>query len=317
MSTDLGVLLIGGSSGVGKSTFVAELLRIAPDRFERMPALTSREPRGSDDKEYTFTSRAAIENLYANGLLVNIDEVYGELYAVRESDIHRAHRAGRIPVKEVHIDNFAAFETAFPNTLTLVLINEPKINRARDRVIHDAMHASDIWSIAERAHLIINLDHFDSPDQAARHVLVIHDAAGHNRDIQCSDPRTIDRTNEIAYSTVANQFVDDHRITTRDFHEASVAALREAIGRISSGARVLEVGSGRGWLSSNVDLGRFELLQQESASGMLRYLPSTGSTIHCPARALPLDTGSCDAVLGSLVDRPDSRQPDDWVGLWR
>lgn len=57
----------------------------------------------------------------------------------------------------------------------------------------------------------------------------------------------------IAYLKVANEFTEEKRVTTRNFHEVSRNFWNYLIENLHIGDSVLELGSGNGWLRDNFE----------------------------------------------------------------
>lgn len=294
-----GQIIVGGMHGTGKTSLVQEIIR--HDSFERLPALSTRAPRHEADQEYARYTRRDLEDLLASNALLNFDEVNGEVYAVLRSDFAALHGKGIAPVKEIHPSNFHKFEAFCENTFPVTLTNQPFVERhgrnidSSDRLLADSFLATQFGKMA------IDLANFKSTQEAANHVI-----RGFEVEKKYSglfpDARVIDRDNEEAYSTVAPVFLDRLRLTTRDFHEASLEKLTNIISDIPTGSTALEIGTGSNWLGSAVDLSHLRMTHQESSKGMYDEHHSTQEMLYAPIRKLPVRTGEVDCVIGSLVD---------------
>ena len=294
-----GLILVGGMHGAGKTSLVDTIT--GHDSYARMPALSTRERRSDSDTEYGKRTRAELEAMLAAGVLVNLDEVNGEYYAASGSDIDELHDDGLTVVKEIHPDNFHKFEDRYPNTTSLIVVNRPFVTRP-DRIIspRDA-ELTNPFVAAAMAKMALDLTDFSTIGQAASHVMHGHDleTAYVNR---FPDPRKIDADNQNTYSAVAPVFVDTLRLTTRDFHEASVGPLTRIVSSMPAGSQVLELGAGSNWLQQSVDLSHLNMTHQESAEAMHSLYSEGDNRILSPIRKLPIKTGELDYVVGSLVD---------------
>ncbi|MBT2385297.1 class I SAM-dependent methyltransferase [Streptomyces sp. ISL-11] len=152
--------------------------------------------------------------------------------------------------------------------------------------------------LAERAHLVLHHSHREDTDELAR--VIREGFEVHKASDAYPDCRRIDLDNRIGYSDIAEDFVDELRLTTADFHHASAPHLSRILRGTSEGSRLLEVGAGRGWLREAVETGKAGYSCQESSAGMARYLPDDVMTE--PIRALFAQRGGYDHVVGSLVD---------------
>ncbi|MFI1797986.1 hypothetical protein ACH427_11605 [Streptomyces sp. NPDC020379] len=156
----------------------------------------------------------------------------------------------------------------------------------------------EVSRMADEAHLVLHRANRDTIEEIAhvvREGFEVHKAAE-----AYPDCRSVDLDNRVGYSGIAEEFIDELRLTTADFHHASAPRLSGILGRTPAGSRLLEVGAGRGWLRQAVDTGEADYSCQESSAGMARYLPDDVMTE--PIRALPAKHGSYDWVVGSLVD---------------
>ncbi len=297
-----GLLLIGGPSGSGKTTTVQELIDLFPERYMRLPAISSRAPRTACETEYGFVTADTLLQEDHAGLLVNLDEVYGNLYAVRVDDWLAAWESERTPVKEVHMDNFDKFQRLCRHVYTVILTGRRVAAKADNmRVADDAIRYSG--SLVDIAHMVVNPDHFTDTTGLALHIDRAY--AAHLRcGAEMPDCRLVDRVNLVGYDSIASEFTESERITTRNFHNASRPAFISALEGYAGG-RLLELGAGHGWLASSVPLDAFDCIHQDASPEMSSYFlrnhPARVSVVS-PVRALPFDSGSFDLAVGSLID---------------
>lgn len=285
--------------GSGKTSVTEVLTTI--EGYSRLPALSTRAPRPNEKYEYEQYTREEIEAMLASRALMNFDEVNGEVYAVRVSDFDKLHDRGVTPVKEIHPSNFHKFENACENTFPVVLTNAPFVERkgrlidAKDNDFTDPCIATRLGKMA------LDVTDFESIDEAVAHVVHGFTIEKKYRGM-FPDPRVIDADNERAYSIIAPMFTDKLRLTTRDFHEASVASLVGVVSSLAPGSSVLEIGAGSNWLSDALDLSHLNMTYHEAADGMYMEYGSAKATVNAPIRKLPFRTGEMDHVIGSLVD---------------
>ena len=294
-----GQIIIGGMHGSGKTSITESLAAV--DGYSRLPALSTRAPRPNEKYEYEHRTREEIEAMLASGALMNFDEVNGEVYAVRSSDFHALHDQGITPVKEIHPTNFHKFEGACENTFSVVLTNAPFVERKGRLIDARDSELADLFNATRLGKMTLDVTDFESVDEVTAHIIRGLMIEKKYRGV-FPDPRVIDADNERAYSTIAPVFTDELRVTTRDFHEASVKSLANAILKLAPGSTVLEVGVGSNWLSNTLDLSHLNMIYHEAANGMYTEYRLTGTTINAPIRRLPFRTGEIQHVIGSLVD---------------
>lgn len=103
------IVALTGPSGVGKSTVNKVLTTMLSDYLERVPILTTRQPKKSDGNEYEYTDLDAFLRLNNDGELVAAVQIpsSAELrwYGYRRKDIETIWHEGKIPcvVTEMHL----------------------------------------------------------------------------------------------------------------------------------------------------------------------------------------------------------------------
>lgn len=296
---DPGLILVGGMHGTGKTTLVNTIT--SHEGYARMPALSTREKRSDTDTEYEKRTRAELEAMFAAGVLLNLDVVNGEYYAASRTDVDELHERGLTVAKEIHPDNFHKFEGEYPNTTSLVVVNRPFITRS-DRIVSPRdFELTNPFAATAMAKMAIDLTDFADVRDAAAHVMHGHELETDYAN-RYPDPRKIDADNQATYSAVAPVFVDTLRLTTRDFHEASVGPLSRIVSAMPSGSQVLEIGAGSNWLQQAVDLSHLDVTHQESAEAMHALYSADGRRVLSPIRKLPIKSDQLDYIVGSLVD---------------
>ena len=116
-------IIIGGLSGIGKTSIIDYLLNAYPKFFAQPESYTSRAQRGEHDR-YAFVSKGKMRTLYDSGELINLDEVHGNLYGIARNEIERIKLRDRIPIKEIHPKNFPKFKINGLDTICVLIENK-------------------------------------------------------------------------------------------------------------------------------------------------------------------------------------------------
>jgi len=109
-----------------------------------------------------------------------------------------------------------------------------------------------------------------------------------------------EETNRMGYNKLANEFTEEKRKTTANFHQLSREFFQMAINRyLKEGDVVLELGPGRGWLRENIEFPNVIYKALDIAERMKEFNKDImiGSAEH-----IPLSTDSVDIVIASLAD---------------
>lgn len=301
------LVLIGGASGVGKTLIVDTLIKKYPNLYSRPISFTSRSKRpGEGETEYKFTSRDKINEMFEKGDLLTIDDVYGNLYAIRRDSITAVFNKNQIAIKEVHPSNHAKIKAILKNTISVLLIpgNVP------DEVSHQENHLRD-----ERK--LLDQDYYSSLDPLAFDIAVRvdllnpHKTAEHLHSCLHSftstqhifpSPIEIDRINRDGYQKAAPEFQEDLRITTKNFHDLSLPYFHGAIDTyLNKGKSCIEIGVGQGWLTKLLPLSDIKYVGVDISSNMIRN-EKRGLTAVSSARFIDQPDQSFDIVLASLAD---------------
>lgn len=287
--------LVAGSSGVGKTTIVSNLINAYPSHYARPHSITTRPRRPQEgDAEYQFVTSDQFDQYAARQALLNNDHVYGNSYGMLEKSVLEILDRGVNAIKEIHPDNHAAIRQKLPDSVSILLKDSEGDTRIRhDRDIDGSTYEGldpskfeivcPITAGAVDSHLIL-------------HGLI----SALQLDMETGvHPQTIDHINHQGYSEVMPEFLDHLRLTTANFHEITTTFWRQCVDAIESNSRCLEIGVGRGWL--------------DSATGISDKCDYTGTdlvvadvsppgTLQSSAHTLAFPDKSFDYVVASLAD---------------
>lgn len=299
------LVAVAGPSGVGKTHIISALLTRWDSFYARPRSYTTRNRReGEETREYVFVSREWLLAQANEGHLANLDEAYGNLYAMARTDLEALLRRGMHAVKEIHPANIPTLRKQYPR-LVAVLIR-PIHSRQSDRLIPDDRRAADDAFYAN-----LDISAFDvivtatgsEPSEVLAEDVHVAVSAQLGPGRHFPHPALIDSINATGYALVAAEFTDDQRPTTSNFHEATYPFFERQIAAITSGSVCLEIGPGRGWLRSALIWPSVDYRAVDIARSMLDLIPSANIPSHCSsARNLPFGSRSFDFVLASLAD---------------
>ncbi len=131
------ILAFTGPSGVGKSTITRMLAHACSDYAAKVPILSTRAPKPSDDGEYIYTTEAEFERMKKEGAIVAITQIPSSTenrqYGYRGADIEAIWAEGKVPVvvTEMNLLQGLARHYGRRSILSFGLLPPGKSKRAR------------------------------------------------------------------------------------------------------------------------------------------------------------------------------------------
>ena len=180
------LLVISGSSGVGKSTVIREVMSQRPDLYFSV-SFTTREPREGEVNgvNYNFVTREDFEDRIQKGEFLEWAEYVGNYYGTSMTVIREHLDKGTDVLLDIEVQGAAKVREKLPEAVTLFLI--PPSFEELSRRLH-ARGTDSQEKIAQRletarreAKEIIHYDYVvvnDTVPHAAEEVLAILTAAG-------------------------------------------------------------------------------------------------------------------------------------------
>lgn len=117
------LIVISGSSGVGKSTVIAQVLARRPD-IHFSVSYTTRPPRPGeiDGVNYYFVSRAAFEEMIARGEFLEHAEYVGNYYGTSLAVIREQIDQGIDVLLDIEVQGAAKVRACLPEAVSIFII---------------------------------------------------------------------------------------------------------------------------------------------------------------------------------------------------
>lgn len=298
------LVLVGGPSNIGKTTIINSLLEQNNNFYSRPVSFTTRPKRENEsENEYKFIEKNDIELMDSRDELLNLDDVYGNLYAISNKSVEELLENNKTVVKEIHPKHFNKIMEKYPDAISVLLlpINQDYIVCSEDvtRKHQDISYYSNINT--NEFDIVFYIDNNITPNEIAENLNVsIRSFIHTNRFFP--RPRLIDDLNRIGYQKIADEFSDSKRITTKNFHDLSVNFFQSCIDKyIKPNMKCLEIGPGQGWLRKNIKWPEVDYIAADISTDMLMFNDSE-TTMHSSVRSLKFPSKSFDIVIASLAD---------------
>lgn len=128
------VVVLSGPSGVGKSSFVRELLKAGLDLEYSVSATTrARRSHEVEGRDYFFLNRDEFRRRVDAGEFVEWAEVHGELYGTLRSETERSLAVGRNVLLDIDVQGGQAVRKAYPDGVFIFML-PPSIESLEERL---------------------------------------------------------------------------------------------------------------------------------------------------------------------------------------
>lgn len=128
------MVVISGPSGVGKSSFVEQLLAADLNLEYSVSATTrARRPHETDGREYVFLSREEFRRRIDAGDFVEWAEVHGEQYGTLKSEIERRLAKGRNVLLDIDVQGGMAVRKVYEDGV-FIFVLPPSMESLEERL---------------------------------------------------------------------------------------------------------------------------------------------------------------------------------------
>jgi guanylate kinase len=130
----IGMIIVVGPSGVGKSTLVDKITAEFPILFDTVTCTTRAMRKGeSEGQPYHFMTEERFRELIEQNYFVEWAPVHDKLYGTPKVQIDGAMAEGRIVIMDVDVQGARTFRAKYPNSYA-VFILPPSIDELRQRI---------------------------------------------------------------------------------------------------------------------------------------------------------------------------------------
>lgn len=116
------LLILSGSSGVGKNTIINRLLE-ENENLALMPTVTTRDMRPGESQwaPYYFASREEFEEMIRRGEMVEYCEIHGNLYGTNRKILEEKTASGKILIKDIDVEGTLNLMKELPDVVSIYL----------------------------------------------------------------------------------------------------------------------------------------------------------------------------------------------------
>lgn len=141
---------------MGKTSIVKSMLN-QYDEYRRPMAYTTRSRRNEEEAtDFIFTNNANILQLYADGKLLVLDEVYGNKYALSRVDVEEILASKKTALKEMHVRDHASIKDLIPDSVSIAIL--PSTRQSYETQRNKLASSSERFSQERESDLAYHLD---------------------------------------------------------------------------------------------------------------------------------------------------------------
>jgi len=128
------LIVISAPSGSGKTTIAKAVMAKYPTIEFSISATTRAMRQGeSEGVDYFFLKREEFEARIQRGMLVEWEEIYGNLYGTLKSEVDRALSQGHVMLFDIDVKGGLSIKRHYPEAL-LIFIRPPSFEILKDRL---------------------------------------------------------------------------------------------------------------------------------------------------------------------------------------
>lgn len=128
------LIVISAPSGSGKTTIAKAVMAKFPTIEFSVSATTRPARKGErEGKDYFFLNRAEFERRIQRKMLVEWEEIYGNLYGTLKSEVDRVLSQGRVILFDIDVKGGLSIKRHYPEAL-LIFIKLPSFEILKERL---------------------------------------------------------------------------------------------------------------------------------------------------------------------------------------
>ncbi len=116
------LIIISGSSGVGKNTIINRLFEES-SKLALLPTMTTRamRPGESQNNPYRFVSKDEFLSALDAGEMLEYCEIHGNLYGTNRVILEEMQSAGKVLIKDIDVEGTVNLMKALPSVVSIYL----------------------------------------------------------------------------------------------------------------------------------------------------------------------------------------------------
>jgi guanylate kinase len=129
------IFVVSAPSGTGKSTLIAELMKIVPS-LKKTVSFTTRPPREGEKNgiDYNFVSVEEFKQLEKQGKFIETAVVYGNLYGTTLETINSSISKGQYLIKDIDTQGALNLKKILKSKAVLIFVKPPTLQELEKRL---------------------------------------------------------------------------------------------------------------------------------------------------------------------------------------